>query len=128
MVRQKRAAKRLKISTGDSEAAKKSYVRKLAKQQSHLAKVPKSNEEKQLEAQLFGNVAGQDDDNDGAYNDAYTGPTSWLDSLRKGKVATAGNYGENSAFDNDEDAARLGALTNDDVRASYCPLRRVPAE
>lgn len=106
MALRKSRAKRLKISTGDdrSSGATSSYVRKLNKQD--MASLPKTAEERTLEAQLFGTDVADEDESE-------AGPSDWLSSMRSDKMK---GRAEDADFDEEEDDGQMRGVADDEVR------------
>lgn len=110
--------KRLKISTGDEKAsgATVSHIRKSRKAAARAAALPKTEEEKRLEEQIFGlDYSNQDafaEEEDDAVDDLDAVPYAmdWLGQKREGKLKS--RRGRADSGEDDE----LGALGDDQVR------------
>lgn len=126
----KRAAKRLKISTGDDRAggATAKYASEMRRAERMAAAKGKSEEEKQLEEQLFGSRHAQpgEEGGEGDYDGVDAQDTlDWLGQKRKNKLRHQGEGQEAAASDNndgeeeedlDELDTGLSGVADDQVR------------
>jgi U3 small nucleolar RNA-associated protein 18 len=115
-------SKRLKISTGDDKAsgATGSHIRKSRKAAARAAALPKTEEEKRLEEQIFGLDCSNQDafaaEGDDAVDDLDAVPYAmdWLGQKREEKLKSRRGRADSGGED------ELGALGDDQVRSSHC--------